>query len=172
MKPNVLFLVIDSLRADRFYGRNRSCKTPNIDSLIQKGIYFNNTISSSDTTGTCLGTIFTGMYSLKTNFTQMNYNSDIITLFDILKNYDYNLNATIPDLTWFHLLIKNFDDYDTFRCTRRGTDSLFDGLGDTIIDKLSSKTMKQPWLYYIHLEDDLTLYVLGWHYQKLGLLLN
>jgi len=35
MKPNIIFFLIDGLRADQVYGNNRTCKTPNIDSLIQ-----------------------------------------------------------------------------------------------------------------------------------------
>jgi len=153
MKPNVLFLVVDSLRADRFFGDTRSCKTPNIDSLLKNGVYFKNTISSSDVTGICLGNIFSGMYSFKTGLTLRNFNSDIITLFDILKNYGYQLYATIPDLTWFNLLTKNFDDYDHFKCANRTQDSLFDNVGKIIIERLSSNKMKEPWIYYIHLED-------------------
>ena len=38
MYPNIIFFLIDGLRADQVYGNNRTCKTPNIDSLIQKGI--------------------------------------------------------------------------------------------------------------------------------------
>jgi arylsulfatase A-like enzyme len=153
MKPNVLFLVIDSLREDRFSGDSRSCKTPNIDSLLKNGVYFNNTISSSDVTGICLGNIFSGMYSFKTGLTLRNFNHNVITLFDILKNYGYELYATIPNLTWFNLLIKNFNDYDHFKCANRTQDSLFDHVGETIIERLSSSRMKEPWIYYIHLED-------------------
>ena len=153
MKPNILFLVIDSFRADRFFGKNRSCKTPNIDSLVNQGVYFKNTISSSDVTGICLGNVFSGMYSFKTGLTLRNFNPNVITLFDILKNYGYQLHATIPNLTWFNLLIKNFDDYNSFRCDNLAQDGLYDNVGDSIIEKLSSKKMTEPWLYYIHLED-------------------
>ena len=38
MKPNILFLVIDGLRADRCYGEKKSSITPNIDKLIQDGV--------------------------------------------------------------------------------------------------------------------------------------
>ena len=153
MKPNVLFLIIDSLRADRFSGKERSCKTPHIDSLLKNGVYFNNTISSSDVTGICLGNIFSGMYSFKTGLTLRNFNPNIITLFDILKNYGYQLHATIPNLTWFNLLIKNFDDHDHFKCENITQDGLFDNVGQMIIERLSSTKMKEPWIYYIHLED-------------------
>jgi len=37
-----VFFLIDGLRADQCYGENKSSKTPNIDSLIKKGIYAGN----------------------------------------------------------------------------------------------------------------------------------
>lgn len=37
MSSNILFLVIDALRADKFYGKSKTSITPNIDSLIKKG---------------------------------------------------------------------------------------------------------------------------------------
>ena len=50
MYPNIIFFLIDGLRADQFYGNNRTCKTPNIDSLIQKGMYFEQAVASADGT--------------------------------------------------------------------------------------------------------------------------
>jgi len=85
MKPNVLFLIIDSLRADHFVGDERTCKTPIIDNLLKSGTYFENTYSSSDVTGTCLGNIFTGNYSFNTGITLHNFNEKFQTIFDILK---------------------------------------------------------------------------------------
>ena len=35
MKPNILFIVIDSLRADKCYGNEKTSVTPNIDKLIE-----------------------------------------------------------------------------------------------------------------------------------------
>jgi len=40
MRPNIIFFLIDGLRSEQFYGNNRTCKTPNIDSLVNKGMYF------------------------------------------------------------------------------------------------------------------------------------
>ena len=42
MKPNILFIVIDSLRADRIFGKQKTASSPFIDSLIKKGVYFSN----------------------------------------------------------------------------------------------------------------------------------
>ena len=83
MHQNILFITIDSLRADRFYGEKRSCKTPNIDFLIKEGTYCKNAISSSSSTGITLGNFFTGKYSFKTGITLRNFNSKTITLFNI-----------------------------------------------------------------------------------------
>ncbi|MBT3408858.1 sulfatase-like hydrolase/transferase, partial [Candidatus Woesearchaeota archaeon] len=51
MKPNILFLLIDSLRADRVFGKEKNQNTPNIDALIEKGAYFSNAITTSQYTG-------------------------------------------------------------------------------------------------------------------------
>ena len=39
-KPNIFFLLIDSFRADKFYGKEKTSVTPNLDSLIKEGVYF------------------------------------------------------------------------------------------------------------------------------------
>ena len=38
LKKNVVFFLIDGLRADQCHGENKSSKTPNIDLLIKNGI--------------------------------------------------------------------------------------------------------------------------------------
>lgn len=98
MKPNILFITIDSLRSDKIYGDYRTSKTPNIDSLIKNGTYFTQAISSSDATGTCLGSVFTALYPFKTGITHFRFNSNVITYFDILKKHGYNIYGTVPDL--------------------------------------------------------------------------
>ena len=153
MLPNVLFITIDSLRADRFFGQNRSCKTPNIDSLVERGLYCKNAVSSSDATGITLGNFFTGKYSFKTGITLRNFNSKEKTLFDILKNYGYSLHGLIPKLTWFDYLTHKFDDKDEFFCANLTQDDLTTKLGQKILDKLKSKKMSEPWFYYLQLED-------------------
>ena len=48
MKPNILIFLIDSLRADKFYGDAKTSFTPNIDKIIKKGVYFQNYITVAD----------------------------------------------------------------------------------------------------------------------------
>ncbi len=114
MKPNILFITIDSLRSDRIFGDDRSNKTPNIDKLISNGISFTNTISSSDSTGLSLGSVFTGAYPFKTNISLTSFNPDFPTYFEPLKNNGYYLTSTYPDLSFFKHLTNNFDHNDPY----------------------------------------------------------
>ena len=55
MKPNILFLVIDSLRSDKCYSKDKTSYTPNLDLLISEGVYFTQAISSVASTSPSLG---------------------------------------------------------------------------------------------------------------------
>ena len=64
MHPNIIFFLIDGLRADQVYGNNRTGKTPNFDSLIQNGMYFKQAITSADGTIISLNTIFNSNFQV------------------------------------------------------------------------------------------------------------
>ena len=40
MNPNIVFLIIDSFRADKFFGANSTSKKPNIDHLIKNPKFY------------------------------------------------------------------------------------------------------------------------------------
>jgi arylsulfatase A-like enzyme len=61
-KLNVLFIVIDTLRADFLSCYSNLAKTPNIDDIARKGIKFNNAFSTSDFTAPSFLSIFSGLY--------------------------------------------------------------------------------------------------------------
>ena len=154
MKPNILFITIDSLRNDRCFGENRNARTPNLDSLIKKSIYFSQAISAGDQTGTSLSSVFTGIFPIRTGQNQINFKSDFITYFDVLKEADYHAYALIPDDQFFKEFSMNFDEKIIYFFTdRKKKQSLGTGLGDKIIAKLKSKEMKEPWIYFVHLMD-------------------
>ena len=88
IKPNILFLLIDSLRADKCYGIQRTCVTPNLDEMIKKGTYFTQAISSSDATVLSLRGMFTALFPFKTGtIKNRRINSNIDT--KIPTNYQY-----------------------------------------------------------------------------------
>ena len=69
MKSNILFIGIDSFRSDKCYGKNKSSKTPNIDRLIENGVYFDQHISVSDGSYTCMGAVFASQYPFQSGIT-------------------------------------------------------------------------------------------------------
>ena len=153
MKPNVLILTVDSLRADKIYGNDKSSLTPNIDSLIKKGVYFTQAISTSDATGLSLGSVFTASYPFKTGITHFNYNPDASTYFQLLKDQGYHTFATVPDVSFFLKLTSNFTDKDAYVYDKRDSwIQLVGGIGQLIIDRLERK-LEEPWIYFIHLMD-------------------
>ena len=153
MKPNILILTVDSLKADKIYGNDKSSLTPNIDSLIKKGVYFTQAISTSDATGLSLGSIFTASYPFKTGITHFNYNPDVSTYFQILKDQGYHTFATVPDVSFFLKLTSNLTDKDAYVYDKRDSwIQLVGGIGQLIIDRLERK-LEEPWMYFIHLMD-------------------
>ena len=50
LKPNIFFLVIDSLRQDKCLGKSKTSVTPTLDKLIRNGIFFNQNISTAPIT--------------------------------------------------------------------------------------------------------------------------
>ena len=153
MKPNILIITVDSLRADKIYGNNKSSLTPNIDSLIKKGVYFTQAISTSDATGLSLGSIFTASYPFKTGITHFTYNPDASTYFQILKDQGYHTFATVPDVSFFLKLTSNLTDKDAYVYDKRDAwIQLVGGIGQLIIDRLETK-LEEPWIYFIHLMD-------------------
>ena len=96
-KPNIFFITIDSLRHDHCFGKNRTTKTPNIDSLIRSGAYFTQAISSADQTGTSLASIFTGLFPSTTGLTHFNFNPETQTYFDNFQKNGYFTSGFFPD---------------------------------------------------------------------------
>lgn len=152
MKSNILFILIDSLRADKFYQENSNNVT--INNLIQRGIYFSNAFSSSDYTITGYGSIFTSRYPINAGLTGMNYHkifSKNPNFISLLKENGYHTYTTMDNSfqnLGFSSYFENDDQgYDRVKI------NLFEGLDKIIIDKIKSGELKEPWFYFIHLDD-------------------
>ena len=60
-----MIILLDACRADKFYGKEKTSKTPNLDSLIQNGAYFSQAISSAPVTIPSISSIMTSSYPFK-----------------------------------------------------------------------------------------------------------
>ena len=89
MKPNIFFITIDSIRADKFFGKKKSAHTPNIDKLIQHGVYFENNISVADGSYTCMGSVFTSLYPFQSGLTTVKSYSKSTKIFENIRKNTY-----------------------------------------------------------------------------------
>jgi arylsulfatase A-like enzyme len=168
MRPNILFLVIDSLRSDRFYGKSKSSVTPNIDKLIEKGALFTNTISSIPATKRATSCILTSLHPFKTGSDDDNFfkiSDSLKTHFSTLKENGYYVVATVPEVlasTGLFSEIENGDDFtfDNFH------GRLNHNIDKKILDQLDSLESKIPWIYYIHLFDLIRPVIVDEQYNK------
>lgn len=154
MKPNILFLVVDSLRSDRCYETQTKSIIPTINSLIKKGAYFSQAVSSVAATSPSIGSIFTGLIPFKIGMGGEGYeklNPDVPTYVDHLKNNGYTTYATTSEVNSFLGLTDDFD-LKIDQNLHNNYFSLFDGLGSKISKKLES-SLKEPWFFYIHIND-------------------
>tara|TARA_Y100001949_G_scaffold131539_1_gene112957 strand:+ start:146 stop:1504 length:1359 start_codon:yes stop_codon:yes gene_type:complete len=154
LKPNIIFLTIDALRADKTYGKNKTSITPHIDSLISKGVYFEQTFAAADQTGSSLASIFTSNFPITSGINQFNFSSKTETMLNTFKKSGYYINGFVPDHDFFKSLTENFDNSNIYEAEKKASwKRLDDGLGAQIIDNLTANKMKEPWFLYIHIMD-------------------
>ena len=149
MKPNILFIVIDSLRADYCYGEKKTSVTPNIDFLINKGVYFKQAVSSIDGTVPSLSSIFTAKYPFKNNITWSKNHNKALGFFKNIKTYGYSEYLKAPDNPFFRTLSKDFEDKDL--TSSLSYPGLWEGTGKLILSRLDKGNMQSPWIFFVHI---------------------
>ena len=152
LSHNVLFLLIDGLRADKCHGETKTSITPNIDSLIKQSMYFTKSFSCADGTFLSLNSIFNGVYPFRTGVRTKKLILLDNNFFKIFQNEGYHVYGIVPQLTSFSALAGNFENVNASFNAEPPAEHLFDGLGEKIINLLSSK-MTEPWICYIHIMD-------------------
>ena len=110
MRPNIIFFLIDGLRADQCFGKDKTSFTPNIDSLISKGMYFEQAVSSVDGTIVSLNTIFNSNFQVGNSARNKKIVLNENNLIDILKKNGYHIYGSIPNFTYFSSLLERFEN--------------------------------------------------------------
>lgn len=153
MQPNIIFLVIDSIRSDKFFSMDTTSKKPTIDNLIQNGIYFSQAITSADATILSWSSLYTGKYPFNTGIRSSRFNKlddNILTMFNLLEKSGYFLYSFTPTFSETIGLFPKFKNENNFYDF---TETLDTGLGNKILDVLSSVPTTHPWFLNIHLMD-------------------
>ena len=117
--PNVLFLVIDTLRADHLgcYGHNRDT-SPYIDDLAEHSTMFEHAISSAPWTAPSISSMFTAQYPAVLGFKDENLTVKLrhyfVTLAEVFRENNYKTKGLISHTLLSSRLgfAQGFDSYD------------------------------------------------------------
>ena len=99
-KPNIIFLTVDTLRADHLpiYGYGRET-APSVDALAGRAVIFNNAVVPRGSTRPSYASILTGLYpfhhGVRSNGTVLH--DDLDTLAEILKRAGYHTAAFVSN---------------------------------------------------------------------------
>ena len=154
MKPNVVFLLIDNLRSDQTFGTKKKSCTPNLDTMLNKGVYFENCFSSADGTILSLNCIFNSKFP--TSNLHKRAKKIILSeenLFSVLKNNGYNIFGLVPEMITFQPIAKLFENEEKTYKFVNNFESLDSGLTNKILTVLNLINHKRPSFFYIHLMD-------------------
>ena len=139
MRPNVILIVVDSLRKDYVgcYG-NSDVHTPTIDRLASEGVRFNQHISQASWTAPSLGSILTGLNSFEVDMFKWreDFKTDILPIFPRLQKAGYRIASYVADCT-----SQNCISSANVLGNARDTDSVFQWL---------HKNRESPFFLFLH----------------------
>ena len=147
IKPNILFLLLDSFRADKISGPDKNSLTPNFDYIKKNGVFFDHAISSSDGSILSYAGLFSGKHPFKTGMRSSKLTGliDTTSYLEFLKNHGYKLYGCMSKSDSLLEIIPEFENNEETFCTSgQGTEA-----GPITLDRLNSK-MKEPWLFLMH----------------------
>ena len=148
---NILFILVDCLRADAIWGAQRRTVTPTIDRLMQRGTYFSQAISTTSTTTPCVASMLTGNYPFSHGIRTLSgykLNSECVTLPQVLKKAGYHTYAMVTGpLSPITGLDRGFDEYEY----RTKETYLSDGWGENLRRKFRQRELREPWFVFLHL---------------------
>jgi arylsulfatase A-like enzyme len=150
MKTNILFIVLDCARADVICGPRRHVKTPVIDSLVERGTYFTQAISTASTTTPCFASLLTGTYPFTNGVrghSGCRLKADITTLAESLRAAGYHTYAEmsgplLPEVG----LARGFDEYNH----RSRHECLGGEWGEAWRQRLRTGGYKEPLFILLH----------------------
>ena len=153
MRPNILFILVDGLRADQCYSADKESYTPFLDSLINEGVYFNNTFSPADGTIISLNCLLNSKFQFETSIRAQK----IILLEDNhlqkLKNSGYYIAGLVPKLTSLKPITGYFQNENYVYDSDPPPETLSTGMTEKISGILNSLKNTSPWFCYLHLFD-------------------
>ncbi|HEY7162871.1 MAG TPA: sulfatase, partial [Acidobacteriota bacterium] len=167
-QPNLLLITIDTLRADHLgcYG-NATIKTPTLDSIAQKSLFFENAICAAPLTLPSHTSLMTGRYPIHhgTRDNAGRVRDQEQTLAEILKAKGYHTYAFVSGFPLEHRfgLNQGFDIYnDAFQRTEgRPLDFGSERNAEAVVNAFLKVAKERPYFAWIHFYDPHAPYLNG-----------
>ncbi len=146
-RPNILLLVVDSLRADAV--TEPAARAPNLRRLAAAGTWFSHCVSTATTTTPCFASILTGCFTPKHHVRALqghSLNPELATLPEILGGVGYSTYAEVTGpLVPETGVLRGFDHVRH----RPGYRQSFFGWRDDVLSLMAGMT--QPWFLLLHI---------------------
>jgi len=150
-QPNILFLLIDCLRADAVVGSDRGAQTPTLDRLVRNGVACTQAVSSASSTTPCVASLLTGTYSFVHGIRSifgLKMNAAVSSLAQNFRTHGYQTIAEVSGPLFPETgLPRGFETYHF----REGSAYLSTSWGADFRRRLQSHEFHQPWFLLLHL---------------------
>jgi arylsulfatase A-like enzyme len=151
IRPNILFLLIDCLRADALFGTDRGSQTPTLDRLVQAGVSCTQAVASASSTTPCVASLLTGTYSFVHGIRSifgLKLNPTVPSLVETLRTEGYHTVAEVSGPLFPETgLGRGFEEYHF----REGSAYLSTAWGADLRRRLASPQFRPPWFLFLHL---------------------
>jgi len=149
--PNILFVVVDSLRADRFHAAIERSDLAVARIVRERGVYFENFYAVASTTTPCFGSILTGLYPTRNGLRSHRGDKlgrQVATLPQLLHNAGYQTTAHVTGPLGTETdLHRGFDAYQ-FRERHENEYTSFGGRMRRRLREL--RASQKPWFEFLH----------------------
>jgi arylsulfatase A-like enzyme len=149
---NLLVVMIDCLRQDRFRGKYKTAVTPNLDAVYGRSVSFENVHAVGSNTTAVMGSWFTGRYPFTNglrSFRDRKFNGDFTTMATLLRQNGYRTVTTVTEAMGDATEL--LDGFDEIERRDKKKEAIHDGYGARVQAKLGElNRSKQPWFYFVH----------------------
>jgi len=163
-KPNVLILMLDTLRADHMsgWGYERNT-TPELDKFAAENLKFSTALTTAPWTPPSIATILTGLYPSEHGMMPPNDRdiakaatsklpSSVITIAERLKDFGYRTAAISPN-PWITKEFGYTQGFNDFHYKHRGIAEEINKYAIKVIEKFLTEKSKDPFFLYVHYFD-------------------
>lgn len=149
---NVLVVMIDCLRYDRFEGPHKTATTPNLDRFLKRSTIFEKVHAVGSNTTAVMGSWFTGLYPFRhglRSFRDRKFTARPVTMAEMLRGNGYGTYATVTEaLAAGEDILNGFEEVER---RDKKKEAIHNGYGERCRFKLEQlNRSRRPWFYFIH----------------------